>query len=115
MICAFCLEPINEGARVCKACTRKQPMCDAQRSLMRRMALRLGIAALVVGALALWLTNAIARTGAVDGTFAYLSYRCPALKMPKETVEIEIARQHTVGTSWKSATEAVIKQYCPRP
>lgn len=90
-------------------------MSEARRLLMRRLALRLGIAAMAAGALALWLSNAIARTGAVDGTYAYLSYRCPALKMPKETVEIEVVRQHTVGTSWKTASELVINQFCPRP
>jgi len=54
MLCAYCKEPMNEGAGVCKACGRKQPMSRVARDKWWRWLTLAVLIVPVLGALIYW-------------------------------------------------------------
>jgi hypothetical protein len=105
MNCVFCLEPMNEGARVCKTCGRKQP---ASRETVRKR-IHVAIAAVV----------AVAITTAIVSFFWYQSQREGALQDARAAAafchppgidsafaEAGVEKLHDAGASWAEAAKA---------
>jgi hypothetical protein len=102
MKCAYCLEPMNEGARVCRACGRKQP---APRDVVERRWRTAGLLALAVVAVApagyfLWQINE--RQPAIRGVRDAAAF-CAKPGWSPDDAEASVRKMHDSGFDWAGA------------
>lgn len=110
VLCAYCLEPLNAGARACKACRRKQPAGAGK--WLERAAWALLLA--VPLAMALWFGSrwheASLETEAAS-QIAECAQAGPDQKITPDTIRLEIDAETRPGVEWRDAARWVAARH----
>lgn len=103
MQCAFCLEPLNEGASVCKTCGRKQPA--SKETVRKRVIFATATAGTLVFVLliVLWVSNVIEGNNAFRDATAAAAW-CN-LDMSPALIETQVRELHNQGNSWTDSVK----------
>ncbi len=102
--CAFCREPVNAGATVCKSCGRKQPASDQTRR-KRRVAAAIAASSLCSLALiAYFIANEIKRENALADAEVAVAF-CGPKDMTEAAIQNNLANLHNAGESWADAAK----------
>jgi hypothetical protein len=112
MKCAYCLDEMNEGARVCHECRRRQPISkDAKRVLLL---CALGLAAISLGVY--FVAADIQRTNKIDGLVICARFRGADKTIDARSLRQRIDALTASGSSWEDAygVEAALLG-CSRP
>jgi hypothetical protein len=106
MNCAFCLEPMNDGATACKTCGRKQPAGEQTVTWRWKIA---GVTLLALGAgVALaWFLNAAAQRQQAMNDVRRAAQFCGGKNFTPEAAQKLVEVAHDGGVSWDGASHIV--------
>jgi hypothetical protein len=103
MKCAYCLEDMNEGARVCRACRREQPLPP---EAVKQRNMKLAVIALVVlaaGAVGYYLYDSYIEMGEIDRALLCYNGQGGMTDMTSDKVREQLAAMNAVShAGWRA-------------
>ena len=102
-VCAYCLEPLNDGAKACRACGRRQPATEAQVDRRAVVAVLAVLAALLVGVVGYAAWDELAFENAADE--AGLRSAFCGHHYNRGFIEQRLRQFHNNGASWATAAD----------
>lgn len=102
--CAYCLEPLNAGASVCRACGRKQPPSAETIAFRWRGFWALSATAVLVAGVGVWIWQRSERDFALSDAKLAASFCHPLTRA--EEAEAQVTQLHDSGMSWRDAAHS---------